>query len=188
MIALRDQLLPVRSIRRGLYATDDNDVADDGDVERAQKRVRDRTQRDPHRRLSRAGPLDRRIGIVKTVLQHTSQIRMPGPGYRSRRLPIIRDPAPVADRQAYRCTGRLAFPNAGDDAHSIAFDVHPSAAPDTPLTPPQVTIDVVGRERESCRNAFQDPDQLLAVRFTGGHVPQHRGARSACVADRKLLA
>jgi hypothetical protein len=63
---------------------------------------------------------------------------------------------------------RLAVSNATDELDPIRFDLHPTAAAVATLPAGKMLVDVLGKERQARRNAFDDRNEPWAVGLSRG--------------------
>ena len=74
----------------------------------------------------------------------------------------------VFDHQGDRRAERAAVTHAREKLDPVGLDLHPAAAPVALLPAPEFVIDLLGVDLHAGRQAFDDRDECLAVRFAGG--------------------
>ena len=134
------------------------------DSELAQKLPRQRSDRDAHRRLTRARTLENVTQIPPVIFLPANQIGVPRA--RSNHLAVTlrrllrllcrHDLEPVLeitilDHQRDRRSERLTVPNPGQYLHLIGLDLHSPTAPVTLLPAPELVIDIARIDRQTCR-------------------------------------
>ncbi len=170
------------------HLSDPEHVAADLDAELTQQLPGDRAAGHPHGRFPRAGPVDHRPQVVEPVLLCTHQVCMAGAGERDfldafagaldgHHLGPVRPIAMIGgivDTQGNGTADRLRKAYARVDVHPVLLDL--STATPTVALPAsgQLFVDHLGRERHPGRHAFNNADQSLSVRLTGGQIAQHR--------------
>jgi hypothetical protein len=64
----------------------------------------------------------------------------------------------VQDLERDRRTSRATLADTAGDAYLVALDLLPCAPPVTELPPPEIGVDLSGRQREACRDAVEKRD------------------------------
>ena len=90
-----------------------------------------------------------------------------------RPLPVL--PILVRDDERNRAARGDAEADAAQDLRAIGLDRHATPAPVPGLTTAELRRDAIEVERETRRKPFEDRDERLAMRLTGGEKSQHRG-------------
>src|SRR5690606_10803814 len=141
-------------------------------------------------RLPGGGAFEHVAQVVgMAVLQAAREVRVPGPRHSHRfgvgpawldlhPLPPI-DVIEVFDEQAERRAQRATVADAGQDAHAVAFDLHPAAAPVAELPSGKLAVDQGGLQAEPRGQPFQDAEERGPVAFTGGEKSKTSHARSS---------
>src|SRR5581483_10008585 len=183
-------------VREALVAgADVADLAHPGahlDAERPEQALRERADRDPHRRLAGARTLEDVAHVAPVVLEGARQIGVPGArarhdvlrvavGGERRHLAGPVPPVAVLDDERDRRTEGLAEADPGSELHLVALDLHAAAAPVALLATGEVAVDVLGRDGDAGRKALHDRGQCGPMRLPGGEEAKH----GQTVADRR---
>ena len=163
---------------------DPHDVRDHRDPELGEQRLAEHAQRDPHRGLARARPLEHVADVVEPVLLRPREVRVAGPGAREalrrvrdafdrHQVPVLLFPLRVLDRDPDRAAQREAVTDAGDDLEPVAFELLPTAPPVAVPPPRELGRDLLGRDRDPGRKTLEHADERLPVGFTGREQAQH---------------
>ena len=169
---------------------DREDVAADLGADAAEQLARDGADRDPRSGFAGAGPLENVPDVAVPVLGDAGEVGVSGarPGDdraidagrvggrrrfdRHGALPVL--PVLVGNEQRDRRAGRHAVADAAQDLGAVGLDRHAAAAAVAELPPAQLRGDGREVEGQAGRNALEDRDERLSVRFAGGQKSQHR--------------
>ena len=164
------------------------DVAAHLDAEFAQKGLGDRADGHAGRGFARAGALEHvahvvvaellhagEVGVARARQVHRGDLGVDRPGVHAL-FPV--GVVAIGDRQRDRTAERPAVTNARDDRGAVLLDLHAAAAAVTELAAGEVVVDVVGRQCEAGRHAFDHGDQAGTVRFAGGCEAQMHCAQA----------
>ena len=174
----------------GAGLPDRGDERSHPDVQLVQQPPHGRGERDAHRRLARAGALQRVAQIPVAELDGAGQIGVSRARQRHLAARIVRwldrhargpglEMVGVLDQHRDRAAQRAPVPDAGEDARHLRLDLHAPAAPVAELAPLQIALEVCGEQRNPRRHPVEDPDQRGPVRFPRGEEAQPGHASAA---------
>ena len=174
---------------------DCGDPGADAHVQLVEKPAHGGAERDAHRGLARAGPLQGISQIFMPELDRPGQVGMPWPRQRHE-LARIGDRLDrhalgpgfgmigVLDQDRERRAQGAAVAHAGEDARLLRLDGHPPAAAVAELAPLQVALEMRGQQLQPRRQAVENAHQGRSVRLAGCEKAQPAHASAACRRSR----
>ena len=149
------------------YAADGNDIGIDLHAHFSQEFTGDARSCNANSGLACARTLEDIATIGLIILEHTQKIGMSGARrdlahkicwliteYRHAVGPVL--PVIVLDRKAHGASERFTEANARQDLNAVLLDLLPSSATVSALTPSEIGIDVLFRDRKPCRHSGND--------------------------------
>src|SRR5579884_639803 len=167
--------------RLGRYLADRQHLTPDADAEPPQELFGNCPNRDAQRRLARAGSFQHGPHVVKAVLLSTGEVSMS----RARNgedglLPLeLVGIVAILNPDSDRCARRPLSLDTTQEHNLVVLDPLPAAASVTTLPPPEVVVDALHVQFQTCRHPLQDSEELRSVRFTGRQEAQHLFASRA---------
>ena len=169
---------------RHLHGADLHHVGQHADPQLGQERLAARPDRDPGGGLPRAGALQDVAHVVEPVLLHAHQVRVPGPRTGQTRVGILRAldrhevrvlrlELDVRDRDRHRRPEALPVAHARQDLEPVRLEALPAASSVAVAASRELPGDLLRDDAHAGREALQDRDQRLPVRFAGREHPQH---------------